>query len=379
MSSALDDVMKWAWKQVIKPHPEKHANFIDRNLGMLDEEMLLWEKIKESNRVLNACLRAVEHESVMFTVFEQKRAAVATALRNLCENDMKDICLRPLLVHMGILDEYECEVAAGHRKIDVVGTDTALGQHYRRGIVEYFGVSNVDEFLMHVANTAEAVQDANIAGVFDFVALVREARENALVVDAGESVLVREPFQDFLKLVYPCYLNALSSHGYFLSDLELLLLCECARLNAVIGRQIRHEHEFGRTVFKVHKYVLPAGDFAAIIIVAIRADLGRSAVRGHYKRLECLTRAAPSLPVPPSSSGNAKTSDVNRGSPVVPTLLHPYPAGASGRSSMGGDAEQKNHQAIGELGTWARNASDGCKIVFHFFSGGSRRVCVECL
>mgnify|MGYP001292936738 CR=1 FL=1 len=238
--TALDDVMNWAWKQVIKPQAQKHAGLTDRNLGMLDEEMLLWEKIKESNRVLNACLRAVKHDSEMLTVFEQKRAAVATALRNLCENDMQDIFLRPLLVHMGILDEYECEVAAGHRKIDVVGTDTALGQHYRRGIVEYFGVSNVGEFLMHVANTAEAVQDANIAGVFDFVEVVREARENALVVDAGESVLVREPFQDFLKLVYPCYLNALSSHGYFLSDLELLLLCECARLNAVIVRQIQH-------------------------------------------------------------------------------------------------------------------------------------------
>ena len=142
---------------------------------------------------------------------------------------MKDIFVRPLLAHMGILDEYECVVAAGHRKIDVVGTDTALGQHYRRGIVEYFGVSNVDDFLMHVRNTAEAVQDANIvraigAGVFDFVELVREARENAPVVDAGESVLVREPFQDFFKLVYPCYLNDLSSHGYCLSDLELLLL-----------------------------------------------------------------------------------------------------------------------------------------------------------
>ena len=164
-----------------------------------------------------------------------------------------------------------------------------------------------------------------------------------------------------------------------MSDLELLLLCECARLNAVIVRQIRHEHEFGRTVFKVHKYVLPAGDFANIILVAINADLERSAVRGHYERLECLTRAAPPLPVPPSSSGNAETSDVNRGSPVVPPLLHPHPAGASGRSSMGGDAEQKNRQAEEELGSWARNASDGCKIAFHFFSGGSRKVFVECL
>ena len=159
-----------------------------------------------------------------------------------------------------------------------------------------------------------------------------------------------------------------------MSDLELLLLCECARLNAVIVRQMRHEHEFGRTVFKVHKYVLPAGDFREYYFVAINADLGRSAVRGHYERLECLTRTAPPLPVPPSPSGNAEMSDMNRGSPVVPPLLDPHPAGASGRSGLGDDTEQKNHQGEEELGSWARNASDGCNIVFHFFSEGSRWV-----
>ena len=38
-----------------------------------------------------------------------------------------------------------------------------------------------------------------------------------------------------------------------MNDIELILLCECARLNAVIVREVREEHEFGRTVFKVHK------------------------------------------------------------------------------------------------------------------------------
>ena len=44
-------------------------------------------------------------------------------------------------------------------------------------------------------------------------------------------------------------------HGYYLSDRELLLLSECARVNAVIVRGLREE-----SVFMVHKYALPAGD-----------------------------------------------------------------------------------------------------------------------
>ena len=87
---------------------------------------------------------------------------------------------RPLLTKMGNLDDYEGARVDGHRKIDVVGTDSALGQHYRRGIVEYFGISNVDGFLRHVENAVNDPQDANLDGAFgdgvvDFVDLVKEA------------------------------------------------------------------------------------------------------------------------------------------------------------------------------------------------------------
>ena len=38
-ASALDDLMNWAWKQVIKPQAQKHAGLKDGELGMLDEEI----------------------------------------------------------------------------------------------------------------------------------------------------------------------------------------------------------------------------------------------------------------------------------------------------------------------------------------------------
>ena len=109
----------------------------------------MWGEIERNSLVFDACLRAVEHESATLVVFEQKRAAVAIAL-SLCENEMKDIGLRPLLINMGNLDDYEGVGVAGHRKIDIAGPDAALGQRYRRGIVEYFGISNVGDFLRHV-------------------------------------------------------------------------------------------------------------------------------------------------------------------------------------------------------------------------------------
>ncbi|CAK0845689.1 unnamed protein product, partial [Prorocentrum cordatum] len=144
-------------------------------------------------------------QSQALLVFEQRRREITSALRNLCENDMKEIFLRPLLTHLGILEDYECVGDGGRWEIHVVGADTELGQQYRRGIVEYFGMNNVGDFPTHVNRTVADLQDANVdrafrAGVCDFVALVEEARLHAPVVDAGGSVLVREPLEDFFTL-----------------------------------------------------------------------------------------------------------------------------------------------------------------------------------
>eukprot|EP00959_Pyramimonas_sp_CCMP1952_P277690 5804553-Pyramimonas_sp.AAC.1 len=111
--------MNSAWKHVIKPQAEQHAGLNERNLGMLAEEKRVWEKIKGKHHVLKACVRAVKQESETLSVFAQKRNEVASAMRTLCENDMRDVFLRPLLTHMGILDDYECIGNDGQWKIDV--------------------------------------------------------------------------------------------------------------------------------------------------------------------------------------------------------------------------------------------------------------------
>lgn len=50
-------------------------------------------------------------------------------------------------------------------------------------------------------------------GVWRFVEFVQGARLHALVVDAGESVLAQEPFEDVFALVYPCYSGGRGMQG----------------------------------------------------------------------------------------------------------------------------------------------------------------------
>eukprot|EP00959_Pyramimonas_sp_CCMP1952_P290132 6068557-Pyramimonas_sp.AAC.1 len=62
-----------------------------------------------------------------------------------------------------------------------------------------------------------------------------------------------------------------------------MLVCECAGMNAVIAREVWEERGLRRPAFQLHKYVLPDADSAHITLIGINADLGRSAVRGHYE------------------------------------------------------------------------------------------------
>ena len=93
-----------------------------------------------------------------------------------------------------------------------------------------------------------------------------------------------EPFANFFDLVYPRYLDAMASDGYYLSDLDLLLLRECAKRNAVILCRLRALGDPQRAVFKVHEWVRPAGRLQVFTPVAVGSEERATSVRGHSER-----------------------------------------------------------------------------------------------
>ena len=272
-------------------------------------------------------------------------------------------------------------------KIDVACVDCAQGAKYRQSIVEYLGTQNFQEFLYRVNDAVQHVGGDDIErleDVFRFAEVVEDAQRYASNAEAWQSVLEHAPFANFFELVYPRYLDAMASDGYYLSDLELMLLCECAQRNAVIVQRIESADHFQRTVFKVHECVMPAGNAQEFIVVAIGGPDGASAVRGHYERLQCVTRELPpsvdagASPEKQASTGRkrsspdvadgmdveAKQSDESTGqkrglSDVAAGMDVDAKQGGDGRSGMGGHAEQKTCQAEGERGSRARKSSGG--------------------
>ena len=171
---------------------------------------------------------------------------------------------------------------------------------------------------------------------------------------------------------------------FAMKDFIMMLLCEYAKRNAVIVVREQSPDHFPRTVFQVHECVMPAGSAQDFTVVAIGGGDGAHAVRGHYERLECVTRdLLPPVDAGASSEKQASTGrkrsspDVADGMDVEAKQSHEATGqkrGLSevasgmdvdakqrgdGRSSMGGDPEQKTPQAEGKRGSVARKSLGG--------------------
>ena len=119
-------------------------------------------------------------------------------------------------------------------------------------------------------------------------ALLGELLHNAPRFEALSSV---EPFAGFVDAVFPHYVDAMQEGSFFLSDLELLTVCQCAGRNVAI---VRYDDE--QEQLTLHRWAAPGGMGAEFTWVAIHARDNVAAVRSHFERLE---QAEPPLAPPP--------------------------------------------------------------------------------
>ena len=115
---------------------------------------------------------------------------------------------------------------------------------------------------------------------------------DALAASLGSGTGMRAgSVPDFVEDLYPSYLATLTCHrtNYYLSPLELVLVCQCARKNVVIARR---DVETGSLEYDRHVMPAPA---ASIMFTSIQMRAGESRVRSHFERLQL-------LPAPASAS-----------------------------------------------------------------------------
>ena len=127
-------------------------------------------------------------------------------------------------------------------------------------------VANIDDI-------SEDFQDA----LFPFTAALHAAQG----FNVGHRASTAPPFFD---AVYPSYLAAVTrvDGDYYLSPLELALVCQCARKNVVIAKHDRLSQSL-----EYERHVLPDPG-APIAFTSIHVRAGAARARSHFERLEYL-------------------------------------------------------------------------------------------
>ena len=137
--SELVDVL---WQELIQPCAAK-------KVGLRIEARLVWDEITRTNPPLaQLCVEVAASEQRTYEEFMVVRGNAISEFAMLCIPSLEQSFVRPLLVHLDLLEEYEREQAEGCdaavSKLKALFTPGAHRKRLLQGVVERCGVSNFD-------------------------------------------------------------------------------------------------------------------------------------------------------------------------------------------------------------------------------------------
>ena len=275
----LEDIL---WKDLIKPCAEHAGGVHGVDAHLRAEGTMIWrELISGTREVAQQCVEASQAERRQYDALLEKRHAAVLKFARLCVRPLEYPFIRPLLVHLNMLEDYENtypqndEDGAPMSKLDILFTSSPEATRLQRSVVESCGVSN-----FHVLEGR--IQDV-VSGLTDEVDREPiDAFSNA--VAAARACHVERaslPFPDFFTRVYPAYLRAMTAdHSqYFLSDIELIAACKCSHTNVAIFRHDVDDNTFKLLRFFIHDAGRP------VVLTSIQIQQHAGEVRSHFERL----------------------------------------------------------------------------------------------
>ena len=228
-------------------------------------------------------MQHVKDEHATYRDSQADRTDLVALFEPLCDRRFECSFLRPLLTAVDLHDEYVGVpwrvqgMPQVNTKFDCLFEQCDDGQLFRKSVVEYLGVDDF-ELLHGLVTDVVAAMDQFSE---DFLTLVTPFTEALKKFRAPNHRAGAVP--DLFDQVYESYLDALKSSSYYLSPLELALVCQCARKNVVIARRV-----VGRRELQYDRHVMPVRD-GPILFTAIQTPPGANRGRTHFERLERLS------------------------------------------------------------------------------------------
>ena len=296
--SVLAELEDLAWFDLIRP-----ACLFSLGLGteaLSNEARRVWGGVSSDVDLHQRCLAEVDRQETAKNQQNEIRQQVVQAFSAICVDTCERIVLRPLLLALDLLDEFESEAPYYVSETDgqayitfpdvlfpVIGPATKYlalfdqrpcFQKFRVDLLERYGARMVvfREKFLDVIHGLEVIGPhwADICRVAD---LLNELQD-CCVPRSG-------PFPGFFGTFFPSYVAALSDKesptDYYLSTVELIALCKCTNRNVIIVRRFADEHlEYER-----HSITDPTRP--TVVTSIISNNIG--AVRSHFERVMTVT------------------------------------------------------------------------------------------
>ena len=280
-------VEKEFWQDTIaslcKPVLKGESNTgLTTSLGQ--EQHDLWKAIQNNTSLYNQLFHFVSEEQQCLDVHEQSRKQMVEAFGCLCVRPLQACFLHPLLKRLGVFEEFcitpYTNVAgqAFTTRLEVILTDGAHATHLKRSLLETKGVDSMEELAYVVNMISEASTDlpeAYIPKIKHFCCRVSEAGGRA-------KDLKNHAFDGFI-LAYPTYLELMCKDDYYLSNIELRILCRCANQSVVICIQ---DPDTQRLVYLSQDLVNTEEPVFTSLLIREENVQHTNTVRTHFERLE---------------------------------------------------------------------------------------------
>ena len=228
-----------------------------------------------------------------------------------------------MLKLLDLFDDYTKEYVGEATKLQTLFANNADAAFLHKGVTEKLGTS-VEAFASMIAFVQDILGSAqgDVPEVcFTFAAALEDARD----ASAQHVAIIHpsQPFQSFFQDIFPSYVRAICGDSdYYLSDLELKLLCLCRKVSVVI---VMHNLDEDSMKYSSHAHAVGQ---AESVWVAIQARTGEQRVRSHFERLQLVE-------VEPSGEQSNGEADVD-GCDIVKNLEM---AKASPRDCLDGSYE----------------------------------------
>ena len=136
------------WVELVKPMAIIEAGLSEDAVDVSHESRFVWQEIVRHQHLRASCVDAAVEQEASYAAFISRRKEAVTAFARTCVEPLKELFVRPLLLSLGLWDDYwSNQCALGCTKFEALFQRCSESSFYQQSVIEHCGVSNFQSLL----------------------------------------------------------------------------------------------------------------------------------------------------------------------------------------------------------------------------------------